>query len=223
MSDSLRPHGLPHPRCTCPPLSPGVCSDSRPWSWWCYLTISFSAVLFSSCLQSFPALGSSPMGRLCIKWPKYWSFSFNMSPSTEYLGLICRLHCFDLCAILWQIWHSYTLWKGFLGDASGKEPTCQCRKLKRSRFDIWVGMIPWRRTQQPTPVFLPVESHKQRIQFIMSQRVGHNWNDLTHTHTHCKNILTIELISTLITSHIYLFLGEEVRTLKFYSLIEFHL
>ena len=41
---------------------------------------------------------------------------------------------------------------GFPGDTSGKEPTCQCR---RHRFDPWVGRIPWRRTWQPTPVFLP--------------------------------------------------------------------
>ena len=79
---------------------------------------------------------------VCIRWPKYWSFSFSISPSTEYLGLIFRLHWFDLRAVLWQIWYSYTLWKGFLGE----EATCQCRRLKRSRFDIWVGKIPWRRT-----------------------------------------------------------------------------
>ena len=45
---------------------------------------------------------------------------------------------------------------------SGKEPTCQCRRCKRLRFDPWVGKIPWRRAWQPTPVFLPGESHGQR-------------------------------------------------------------
>ena len=39
--------------------------------------------------------------------------------------------------------------------SSGKEPTCQCRRPKRYRFDSRVGMIPWRRAWQPTPVFLP--------------------------------------------------------------------
>ena len=53
------------------------------------------------------------------------------------------------------------LW-GFLGCASGKEPTCQCRKHKRRGFDSCVGNIPWRRARQPTPVFLPGESHGQR-------------------------------------------------------------
>ena len=44
-------------------LSPGVCSNSYPLSWWCYLTILSSAIPFSFCLQSFPASGSSPMSQ----------------------------------------------------------------------------------------------------------------------------------------------------------------
>ena len=46
------------------PLSLRVCLDSRPLSWWCYLTISSSATIFSFCLQSFPALGPFPMSWL---------------------------------------------------------------------------------------------------------------------------------------------------------------
>ena len=42
---------------------------------------------------------------------------------------------------------------------SGKESACQC---SRHRFDSWVGKIPWRRKWQPTPVFLPGKSHRQR-------------------------------------------------------------
>ena len=49
-----------------------------------------------------------------------------------------------------------------LGGASGKEPICQCRTHKRHKLDPWVGTIPWRRAWQPTPVFLPGESHGQR-------------------------------------------------------------
>ena len=64
MSDSLWPHGLQHDRLPCPSLSPGVCSNSCPLSWWCYLTISSSATLFSFCLQSFPASGSFTMSQL---------------------------------------------------------------------------------------------------------------------------------------------------------------
>ena len=51
---------------------------------------------------------------------------------------------------------------GFPGGASGKEPACQCRRLKRLGFSPWVGKIPWRRARQLTPVFLPGKSHGQR-------------------------------------------------------------
>ena len=65
------------------------------------LTVSSSAAPFSFCLQSFPASGSFPMNWLiCIRWPKYWSFSFSISPSIEYSGLISfRTDWFDLCAV----------------------------------------------------------------------------------------------------------------------------
>ena len=49
------------------------------------------------------------------------------------------------------------------GGASGKEPTCQCRRCKRHGFNPWVRKIPWKRARQPTPVFLPGEFHGQRI------------------------------------------------------------
>ena len=44
----------------------------------------------------------------------------------------------------------------------GKEPACQHRRHKRCGFNPWVGKIPWRRAWQPTPVFLPGESHGHR-------------------------------------------------------------
>ena len=57
---------------------------------------------------------------------------------------------------------TYSLPLGFPGGASGKEPACQWRRYKRCRFNLWVGKIPWRRAWQPTPVFLPGESHGQK-------------------------------------------------------------
>ena len=51
---------------------------------------------------------------------------------------------------------------GFPGGVSGKEPACQYRRHKRRVFDPWEGKIPWRRAQQPCPVFLLGESHGQR-------------------------------------------------------------
>ena len=90
VSHSSRPHGLQHARLPCPSLSPGVCSNSSSLSWWCYLTMSSSVTPFSFGLHSLPASGSFPMNEatLHIRWPKYWSFRFSISPSNEYSGLI---------------------------------------------------------------------------------------------------------------------------------------
>ena len=63
VSNSLRPHGLPHARLPCPSPTPGACSNSCPLSRWCHPTISSSVVPFSSCLQSFPASGSFPVSQ----------------------------------------------------------------------------------------------------------------------------------------------------------------
>ena len=51
---------------------------------------------------------------------------------------------------------------GFPGGARSKESTCQCRRHKRHRFNPWVGKIAWSRKWQPTPEFLPGNSHGQR-------------------------------------------------------------
>ena len=63
------------------------------------------------------------------------------------------------------------------GGAIGKEPACQCRKHKRREFDPWVGKIPWRRAWQPTPVFLPGESHGEEPGGLWS--VGPQESDTT--------------------------------------------
>ena len=67
---------------------------------------------------------------------------------------------------------------GFPGCGRGKEPTLQCRRNKRHRFCPWVKKIPWRRAWQPTPVFLPAESHGQRSLTGYSPR-GHKESDAT--------------------------------------------
>ena len=87
MSDCLQHYGLQHTGISCPSLSSRVCSSSCPLSQWYHPTISSSVALFSSCLQSFPASGSFPISQLHIRWPKYWSFSFSISPSNEYSRL----------------------------------------------------------------------------------------------------------------------------------------
>ena len=74
MSESLQPHRSQHTSFPCPSLCLGVCSNSRPLSWWCRPTVSSSVATFSSCLQSFQAFASFPMS-WCIRWPKYWNFN----------------------------------------------------------------------------------------------------------------------------------------------------
>ena len=61
MSYSLRPHELQHPRLPCPSPTPRVYSNSCPSRRWCHPTISCSVIPFSSCLHSFPTLGSFSM------------------------------------------------------------------------------------------------------------------------------------------------------------------
>ena len=96
VSDSLQPHGLQHARLPCPSLSPRVCSNSCPWSQWCHPTIASSAIPFSFC----PLSQHQRQLALHIRWPKYWSFSFSMSPSNEYSELISfRIDWFDLLAV----------------------------------------------------------------------------------------------------------------------------
>ena len=51
---------------------------------------------------------------------------------------------------------------GFPGGSSGEELICQCMRCKRPGFNPSVGKVLWRRTWQPSPVFLPEESHGQR-------------------------------------------------------------
>ena len=101
VSSSLWPHGLPHDRPPCPSPTPRVYSNSCPLNRWCHPTISSSVVPFSSCLQSFPASGSFPRSQFFASGDaKYWSFSFNISPSSEYSGLISfRMDWLALLAI----------------------------------------------------------------------------------------------------------------------------
>ena len=89
VSSSLWPRGLQHARLPCPSPTPGVCSNSCLLSQWCHPAISSSVVPFSSCLQVSPSIRifSNELA-LRIRWPKYWSFSFSISPFNEYSGLI---------------------------------------------------------------------------------------------------------------------------------------
>ena len=93
---TLWPHGLQHTRLPCPSLSPRVCSNSCPLSWWCHPSISSSVATFFLLLPSISLSirDFSNESVLHTRWPKYWSFSFSISPSNEYSGLISfRIDC----------------------------------------------------------------------------------------------------------------------------------
>ena len=108
MSDPLQPHGMQHTKLPSPLSSPRVCSNSCPLSQWCYLTVSSSVAPFSASLQSFPASGSFPMSQF-IRWPKYWSFSFSISPSNVYSGLTSfEIDWFDFLVVQLSIVFSNT-------------------------------------------------------------------------------------------------------------------
>ena len=97
VSNSLWPRRLQHTRLSCPSLSLRVCSNSNPLSQWCYPTTSpLSPPLFL--LPSvFPSIRVfSNESSLHIRW----YFSFSISPSKEYLGLISfRIDWFDVLAV----------------------------------------------------------------------------------------------------------------------------
>ena len=100
VSDSLQPHGQQHTRPPCPSPNPGVYSNSCPVNRWCHPTISSSVVPLLLPLV-FPSMRVfSNESVLCIRWPKYWSFTFRISPSSEYSGLISfRMDLLDLLAV----------------------------------------------------------------------------------------------------------------------------
>ena len=92
-------HGLQHARLPCPSLSPEVCSDSCPLSWWCYPTISSSTALFSFCLQYFPASGSLPMSQLFASGGQSFGASASFLPiNIQEILISFRIDWFDLLA-----------------------------------------------------------------------------------------------------------------------------
>ena len=121
MSNSLWPNGLQHARLPCPSPTPRAYSNSCPLSWWCHPTISSSVIpllLPSSIIPSIRVFSNKSFLR--IRWPKYWSFSFSISPSNEYSGLISfRIDWFDLLAVRGTL-------KSLLQHHSSKASVLQC-------------------------------------------------------------------------------------------------
>ena len=125
----------------------------------------FSREIQASPLQYgfHPALSNESLNT-----PAYYSSDSGSGiPTTEQLIInqILEIYTIPICFLL------------FFG-ASGKEPTCQCRRRKRTGFSPWGGKIPWRRAWQPTPLFLPGESHGQRTSWATVHRISKSWTRL---------------------------------------------
>ena len=100
VSKALWPHELQHYRPACPSPTPGVHPNPHPSSRWCHPTISscHPLLLLPSIFPSIRVFSNE--STLHIRWPKYWSFSFNISPSNEHPGLISfRIDWLDLPAV----------------------------------------------------------------------------------------------------------------------------
>ena len=99
MSNSLQPHGLQHARLPCPSPTLGACSNSiesvMPSN---HLILCHPLLLLPSIFPSIRVFCNESV--LPIRWPKYWSFSFNISPFNANSGLISfRMDWLDLLAV----------------------------------------------------------------------------------------------------------------------------
>ena len=92
---------MQHARPPCPSPTPRVYSNSCPSSQWCHPTISFLCYPLLLLPSVFPSIRVfSKESTLHMRWPKYWSFSFNISPSKEHPELISfRMDWLDLLAV----------------------------------------------------------------------------------------------------------------------------
>ena len=95
MSDSLQPHELQHVRTPRSPPKPMSIESVMPFN---HLILCHPLLLPPSIFLSIRVFSNESV--LCIRWPKYWSFSFSISPSNEYSGLISfRMDWLDLLAV----------------------------------------------------------------------------------------------------------------------------
>ena len=128
-----------------------------------YMSVPIHPTLFRHCIHT-PCSASAPVFLPCDRFicTSFLDFRIYVLISNIFLCLtyFTLYDRFQVHPRLYR-WPNFVSFY-FLGGASGKEPSCQCRRHKICEFDPWVGKIPWRRKWQPTPVFLPEEFHGQR-------------------------------------------------------------
>ena len=119
MPNSLRPHEPQHVRPPCPSPTPRVHPNPCPSSRWWHPTILCRPLLLLPSIFSSIRVFSNESA-FCIRWPKYWSFSFNISPTNEHPGLISfRMDWLDLLAVQGTL-------KSLLQHHSSKASIPQC-------------------------------------------------------------------------------------------------
>ena len=128
VSDSLRLHEPHRARPPCPSPTPGVYPNSCPLSQWCHPTISSSVIPLLLLSSIFPSIRVfSNESALCIRWPRYWSFSFSISPSNEHPELISsKMDWLDLLVVQGTL-------KSLLQNHSSKASIFRCSAF----FIVW--------------------------------------------------------------------------------------
>ena len=127
ISDILWPHGLQCARLPCPSLSPNSLKlmsieSMMPSN---HLILCCPLFLLPSIFPSIRVFSNESV--LCIRWPKYWSFSFSVSPANEYSGPISfRMDWFDLLA-------------GTLRDSQESSPAPQFESINSSVLSLPYG------------------------------------------------------------------------------------
>ena len=117
---TLRPHESHHARPPCPSPTPRVYPNPCPSSWWCHPNISSSVILSPPALNLSQHQGLFKWVTLCIRWPKYWSFSFSISVSNKHPAPISfRMDWLDLLAVQGTL-------KSLLQHHSSKASIPQC-------------------------------------------------------------------------------------------------
>ena len=112
-------HGLQHARLPCPSPTPRACPNSCPLSQWCHPPISSSVILFSSCLQSFPASGSFPFSQFFASGGQ----SIGVSASTSVLPMNIQ----DWLPLGWMVGSPCSP-----GDSQESSPTPQFKSINSS-------------------------------------------------------------------------------------------
>ena len=124
MSNYLQPQGLQHACFTCPSLSPRVCSNSCPLSWWCSLTISSSAAPFSFYFQSFPTSGSCPMS---------WLFT----SSCQSIGPSAAASILPMKIRVYFFWDFLVWYPCSPKDSRESSPAPQFKSINFSVLSLW--------------------------------------------------------------------------------------